>query len=69
MAGAVSINAPMRAAFTYGGSVPVAACINGGAVLANSTAIPAGLSEMRNGRFASNPAYLNGWIRSVQGSF
>lgn len=42
-----------------------ALCLNGGPVVTAVGSNLIGMTELRLGRFASNPGYLNGWLRGV----
>ncbi|MGE8366988.1 phage head spike fiber domain-containing protein [Cupriavidus sp.] len=55
-----------KVAFCYGSAQNDAICLNGGAVASGSAGNPSGMTEMRLGRFAGNPGWLNGWLRNVR---
>ncbi|MGT2429232.1 phage head spike fiber domain-containing protein [Cupriavidus basilensis] len=55
-----------KVAFCYGSAQNDAICLNGGAVASGSVGNPSGMTEMRLGRFAGNPGWLNGWLRNVR---
>ncbi|MCP3022316.1 phage head spike fiber domain-containing protein [Cupriavidus basilensis] len=55
-----------KVAFCYGSAQNDAICLNGGAVASGSAGNPSGMTEMRLGRFAGNPGWLNGWLRNAR---
>lgn len=62
-ANAVTVGVRARAAFSWGAGQPDTLCLNGGAVVSMAAAgSPAAATELRVGRFAGNPGWLNGWI-------
>lgn len=62
-ANALTVGVRAKAAFSWGAGQPDTLCLNGGAVVSMAAAgSPAAATELRVGRFAGNPGWLNGWI-------
>ncbi|KJK22136.1 hypothetical protein UB46_23805 [Burkholderiaceae bacterium 16] len=65
-ANSVVVGAVAKVAVAYGAAQNDAICLNGGTVASAAAIAPSGMTEMRLGRLASNPGWLNGWLRNVR---
>ncbi|MGT2505658.1 phage head spike fiber domain-containing protein [Cupriavidus basilensis] len=65
-ANSFTAGASAKVAIAYGAAQNDAVCLNGGTVASATAGGSSGLTEMRLGRFAGNPGWLNGWLRNVR---
>lgn len=65
-ANSFAAGASAKVAIAYGAAQNDAVCLNGGTVASATVGGASGLTEMRLGRFAGNPGWLNGWLRNVR---